>query len=184
MAGDSAASGRPLEEYREYLHLLVRIQLAPGSQSRLDASDVVQQTLLKAHERQRQFRGQSEGERAAWLRAILSSTLADALRSLGRDDAAFSRSIQQALEDSSSKLEAWFADPGSTPVQQAERNEQVRRLAVALAQLRDDQRQAVELRHLRGWPVAAIGRYMTRTPAGVAGLLRRGVEKLRAILGE
>ena len=82
MAGDSAASGRPLEEYREYLHLLVRLQLAPGSQSRLDASDVVQQTLLKAHERQRQFHGQSEGERAAWLRAILITGYPDRLRRL------------------------------------------------------------------------------------------------------
>jgi RNA polymerase sigma-70 factor (ECF subfamily) len=184
MAGDSAASGRPLEEYRQYLHLLVQLQLAPGSQSRLDASDVVQQTLLKAHERQGQLRGHSEGEQAAWLRAILFSTLADALRRLGRDDAAFPYSIQQALEDSSSKLEAWFADPGSTPVQQAERNEQVRRLAVALAKLPDDQREAVELRHLRGWQVASIARYMVRTPAGVAGLLRRGIEKLRKTLEE
>ena len=112
MAGDFAGSGRPLEEYREYLHLLVRLHLEPGSRGRLDASDVVQQTLLKAHERQNQFRGQNEGEWAAWLRAILATTLADALRRLGRDDAAFHYSIQQTLEDSSSKLEAWFADPG------------------------------------------------------------------------
>jgi RNA polymerase sigma-70 factor (ECF subfamily) len=158
--------------------------MAPGAQGQLDPSDVVQQALLKAHERRHQFRGQSEREQAAWLRAILASTLADALRRLGRDQAVFGRSVDGALKESSSRLEAWLADPQSSPIQLAERHEQVERLAEALERLADDQRLAVELRHLHSWPIAAVGRQMNRTPAAVAGLLRRGLRKLHELLEE
>ena len=69
-------------------------------------------------------------------------------------------------------------DPG--PSQQAERNELLLRLASALEQLPDEQREALELRHLQGRPVAEIGQLMGRSEASVAGLLRRGLMTLRA----
>ena len=65
-----------------------------------------------------------------------------------------------------------------------ERQEQLLRLARALAQLPDDQRTAVELHHLRDGPVAEIARQMGRTEAAVAGLLRRGLKRLRELLAE
>ena len=59
------AHPRPVEQFREYLHLLARLQLGAKFQTQLDPSDLVQQALLRAHEKQHQFRGRSEGERAA-----------------------------------------------------------------------------------------------------------------------
>ena len=176
------AQGRPLEKYREYLCLLARLQLDPRVQRKLDSSDLVQQTLLKAHEKRDQFRGQSEGEFMAWLRTILANVLADAVRKFGRKHAELEVSLQAALEESSSCLESWLADGQAPPGEQAMRQEQLLRMADALAQLPDDQRVAVELHHLHGHSVPSIARLMDRSTASVSGLLRRGMQTLRTLL--
>ncbi len=184
MPQDNGTGVAPLERYHNYLLLLARLQLDPRLRSKLDPADVVQQTLLKAHERTAQFRGGTEGERAAWLRAILANTLTDLARKYGREHAGQERSLEASLAESSSRLEAMLADDGPSPSEHAIRHEQVLRLAEALAKLPDDQRAVLELRHLQGWSVPAIGQFLDRSTASVAGLLRRGLRQLRELLEE
>jgi RNA polymerase sigma-70 factor (ECF subfamily) len=185
MTGEAAGPGRPLEDYREYLRLLARVQLDPRLQGKLDPSDLVQQTLLKAHARRDQFRGQGDAEMAAWLRQILANSLADAVRQYGAGarDVGLERSLAAALDESSARLEAWLSDR-SSPADQAERNEQLLGLGTALAQLPEDQRRAVELHHLQGLTLAEVGQQMGRGKRAVAGLLFRGLQKLRKLLDE
>ena len=47
---------------------------------RIDASDIVQQTLLEAHRGLGKFTGESEGEWLAWLRQILTHNTQDFIR--------------------------------------------------------------------------------------------------------
>jgi RNA polymerase sigma-70 factor (ECF subfamily) len=178
------AQRRPLEQYREYLHLLARLQLDVRLQGKLDPSDVVQETLLKAHQALDQFHGESDAQMAAWLRAILTNTLTDALRRFqaGARKVEQERSLQAALEESSSRLEAWLAAERSSPVEQAIRQEQLLDLAQALAQLPQDQRRAVELRYLKGCTVGEVASQMERTKEAVAKLLLRGLACLRGLL--
>jgi RNA polymerase sigma-70 factor (ECF subfamily) len=183
MPHNAESSVRPLEGYREYLRLLARLQLDPRLRGKVDPSDVVQQTLIKAHEHRDQFRGQSEAEQAGWLRRILANTLIDAARKFGRE-LALGRSLEQAVHESSVRLEAWLAAEQSSPSELMQRQEQLLRLADALAQLPEDQRAAVELHHLRDASVAEIAALLDRTEASVAGLLRRGLKKLRELLNE
>jgi RNA polymerase sigma-70 factor (ECF subfamily) len=184
MAIDADDRGWPLERYRDYLLLLARLQIDPRLQAKVDPSDVVQQTLLKALARRDQFRGRSDGERAAWLRTILAHTLTDAARKLGPAAGRRERPLEAALEQSSHRLEKWLASDSPSPGQRAERNEQVLRLAAALARLPEEQRLAVELRHVQGLAVAEIGRRMGRSTTAVGGLLQRGLRALRERLDD
>jgi RNA polymerase sigma-70 factor (ECF subfamily) len=182
MAEPVSLSGTSLTRYREYLLLLARIQIDPRLRAKLDASDVVQEALLKAHQALAQFRGETEQQLAAWLRTLLANTLSNLVRSLGRRKGDTERSLESSLEESSVRLERWLADGQLSPEQVASQNEQLLRLAAALAQLPEDQRCVLELKHLRGCSVARICEELDRSKASVVGLLFRGMKKLRALL--
>jgi RNA polymerase sigma-70 factor (ECF subfamily) len=184
MGPPASDAGLFLERYREYLSLLARLQLNPQLQGKLDLSGVVQQTLLEASQGLAQLRGQSEGERAAWLRRILARNLTDEVRKFRTEkrDPAREQSLDQALEQSSARLQAWLAAEQASPSQQAERKEQGLLLAAALAKLPDNQRLAVELHHLQGWSLREVGEHLGCSREAVAGLLHRGLRKLRELL--
>jgi RNA polymerase sigma-70 factor (ECF subfamily) len=182
----SASDERSVERYGDYLRLLARLQLGSRLRAKLDESDVVQQTLLQAHAKRDQFQGRTEAEWLAWLRAILASTLAMAARRYGTEarDLARERSLEAELELSSSRLEVLLAADQSSPSERAVRGEEVLRLAWALSSLPPDERAVVELHHLKGLPVAEVAALVGRTRPAVAGLLFRGLKKLRRLLGE
>jgi len=46
------------------------------------------------------------------------------------------------------------------------------------------QRIALVLQHWHGWPLSRIAEHLERTPAAVAGLLKRGLRQLRELLSE
>ncbi len=130
MADDQGA--KPLESFRGYLLMLARIQMDACLQGIIDPSDVVQQTLLKAHQQREQFRGRTDAERAAWLRQILAHSMIDALRKYGKETDRRDRSLEAALEESSCRLEGLLAASTSSPDAKFEHHEQLVRLADAL----------------------------------------------------
>jgi RNA polymerase sigma-70 factor (ECF subfamily) len=186
MSREAERGDRALDQYREYLTMLARVQLDPRLRDKLDPSDVVQQTLLDAHQKQEQFRGRTEAEKAAWLRQILAHNLVDALRGFGRAkrDVARERSLDVAVEQSSQRLEAWLVAEQSSPSQKFDRRERAVQLANALAALPEAQREALVLQHWHGFSLAEIGQHMGRSPAAVAGLIKRGLRQLRGLLKE
>jgi RNA polymerase sigma-70 factor (ECF subfamily) len=177
---------RALVRYRDYLRLLARTQLGPRLRVKLDASDVAQQVILRAHEARAQFRGTTEAEKLAWLRAILASVLAAVVRRFeaGVRDVGRERSLEGDLERSSARLAGLLAAEQTSPSQRAERGEDLLRLSAALARLPRDQREVVELHHLNGLSVAEVADEMGRTRQAVVGLLFRGLKKLRELFRE
>src|SRR5262245_42947343 len=128
MVPPTGEPGRPLEQFREYLNLMASMQIGAGMRDQLDTSELVQQTLLNAHENHDQFRGATNAERSAWLRAILANQVRDAYRKLGQEPV-------RSVEETSLRLEAWLAAADLPPSQQLLRNERLLVLAEAMAHL-------------------------------------------------
>jgi RNA polymerase sigma-70 factor (ECF subfamily) len=141
---------------------------------------------LQAHQNLEAFRGQGNAELAAWLRQILANQLAKLIRDFGRAkrDIAAERSLEAELGASSAQLADWLAAEQSSPSERVARDENAVRLAEALADLPEAQQEALILQHWQGLSLAEIGERLGRTPAAVAGLIKRGLRRLREILQE
>ena len=184
-AGDpSGDRDEVMARARGYLRVLARVGLDPRLRSKVDESDVVQLSLLEAHRDWDQFRGVSEAERFAWLRQILARNLSNLLRDYTRTKRDVTREWRPdlALEASSVRLERWLAVDQTTPGTAAVREEEVARLALVLAELPDNQREAIVLRNWHGLSVAEIAEHLGTTADAVTGLLYRGLKALRARL--
>jgi RNA polymerase sigma-70 factor (ECF subfamily) len=172
---------RRLEAFRSYMDLLARLHIDPDLRGKVDLSGVVQQTLFEACQVLQKQDAAGDGAVAPLLRRLLANNLADEVRkalALKRD-AGRERSLEDALQRSSLRLEAFLAAEQSSPGERAERSEELARLANALDNLPEAQRQAVELHYLNGWTLDDVAREMGRSKPAVAGLLHRGIEALR-----
>jgi RNA polymerase sigma-70 factor (ECF subfamily) len=175
-----------VDRYRAYLLVLARRQVPATREAKIDPSGVVQQTLLDAHQAAAVFAGLPPQERLPWLRVALARNLADAHRRLLADkrDVRREQALAAGVESSALGLENWLAASGLSPSQQADRNELLLRLASALAELPEAQRQAIQQHYFDRQPVADIAAGMGRTTAAVAGLLKRRLQALREQLRE
>ncbi|MGH9675615.1 MAG: RNA polymerase sigma factor [Candidatus Acidiferrum sp.] len=178
-----ASLGQDPGRWRDYLAVLAQIQVSPRLRVKVDVSGVAQTTLLEAFRGRPRIQGGPAGE-AAWLRQILAHNLADEIRkpSAGKRDIARERSLEAALDDSSARLGNLLAANQSTPRQQAVNNEKDLRLAAALARLPETQREALVLQHWHNWSLGQIAEHLGKSRAAVAGLIKRGLEKLRSEL--
>ncbi len=174
-----------MERCRAYLKLLACSQLDSFLGQQVDASDLVQQTLVDAVARTDQFRGNSEAELLAWLRQILTNNLVDVARYHGRAkrDIARIRSLDESISQSFRRVDA-LADSCSTPSQRAAINEQSLRLPEALEALPAAQREAIVLHHLQGLKLSDTAQRTGKSESAVCGLLHRGLKRLHEILEE
>ena len=186
-AGDADALGELLQLYRNYLALLARLNIDARLQGKVDASDLVQETFLKAHRNFGQFRGNTEEELVSWLRQILTNNLANLVRHyLGRQrrDVRLERQLAAEMDRSSRLMDGGLIAPGSSPSRQASRREQAVLLADVLKQLPADYREVLILRHLEGLTFAQVAQRLGRTDDSVQKLWVRALARLRRLLGE
>jgi RNA polymerase sigma-70 factor (ECF subfamily) len=178
MARDAADA---IEPFRKYLHLLAELHLDRRLCGKLDPSDVVQQAMLRAYPAWKDLRQRDPEVLAAWLRRILASTLADAVKHFERDkrDVNLERSLQAELDRSASGIAAWLATDQTSPSGRAERNEELLRMVEALGQLPDVMREVVVMKHCQGRTLQQISARTGRSVPAVTSLLRRGLATMR-----
>ena len=184
-SGDSL--GRLLQMYRNYLMVLAGTQIERRLQPRMSPSDIVQETMLRAHANFAQFRGASEPELIGWLRQILVNNLAKFVEQhvlAARRDVRREVSIErlgQALEQSTIQLAALLPAGSRSPSAAAQQREEAVLLADRLAMLAPDYREVLMLRNLQGLPFEAIAEQMDRSVSATRMLWLRAIDKLKGL---
>lgn len=183
--GSKGARDDLFGRYRNYLCLIARITLDRRLHAKLDASDLVQEALLKVHQGFDRFQGGTEAELVAWLRRILSRTLIDVQRRYERNEArdvGRERSLDAAVERSSQALRNLIPGTGTTPSADAERRELSVVFADALAELELDHREIIVLRNLEDLDWDEIARRMDRSKDAARMLWTRALACLRPLI--
>jgi RNA polymerase sigma-70 factor (ECF subfamily) len=175
--GSAEALGRLLEECRFYLLGVANRELDPQLRGKVGASDLVQETFLKAQGAFEQFHGQTEEEWLGWLRQILLHQLID----LQRQYAAAKRDMQRE-EPLSPGHEC--IDPGETPSAVAAEQERDQRLRAALAQLPDEQRQLIEWHDFERLSFVVIGQRLGKSADAACKQWGRAIEQLGKLLDQ
>jgi RNA polymerase sigma-70 factor (ECF subfamily) len=186
--GSGSCLGKLLTLYTNYLKLLVTAQLDNRLRVRVSPSDIVQDAFFEAHRDFHQFRGQSTAEFVAWLRKIVVNNI---LRVVEQHVLAEKRDVRREvsleemgrrLERSTMRLETLLVHEGESPSGCATRHEHKLLLADALAELPDDYRDIIVLRHIEGLPFEEVAERMGRSSGAVRMLWLRALNKLRESL--
>jgi RNA polymerase sigma-70 factor (ECF subfamily) len=184
-AGDRDALQGLLERYREFVRLVVRCRSRGQLRARLDSSDLVQETLLRAAQHLGQFEGADEAAWRAWLGRIAEREVVHQQRHHRAAKRAVSReqpllpADDSASRTGSPRLDQWLAQAQSTPSTAAMRQERARLLADALARLPEAYREVLILRHLQGLSFPEVAGRMDRSDGAVRVLWTRALKKLR-----
>lgn len=180
------ALDRLLDVYRNYLRLVARTSLDAEVQAKADPSDMVQETLIKAHANFDGFQGSTEAELVAWLRQILAHNILDLARRYRAGSRQVSReiSLDEALRSSADAIKNFVATEASSPSRNYQRRELAVVLADALEALSPDHREVIILRNLEELDWAEIAQKMDRTSDAVRVLWMRALKQLRPRIEE
>ncbi len=173
--GDDSALNEIWRQLRSYLLIFADQRLDDGLRGKLDASDVVQQSLLEAHRDFGEFRGESESELKSWISRLVVHNLSDAgrrFRQSQQRDVAKEVTLSAEAELTVAKKES----SASSIVRRRETDDELLR---AVAELPERSQQIVELRHRLGLSHAEIGRELGMTEAATRKLWSRIVEELQ-----
>lgn len=187
--GDVTARDRLFAACRSYLDLVARATLERRLQAKVDASDLVQQTLLDAHRDFAQFAGSTEQEWLAWLKKILAHNTGDAYRHFAADKRQIQREFSLQSVDGYSQADSQAvrfepASPDESPSQIVLGQEQELAVAEAISQLPEDYREVVFLRNVQRLPFEEVAVRMERSRPAVQMLWMRALHRLREILGD
>jgi RNA polymerase sigma-70 factor (ECF subfamily) len=179
--GSTSALGQLAQACRAYLLMIANEELRPEVAGKLGASDLVQETFLRAQQAIPDFRGQSEAELRAWLRTILRNHVANVHRKyLQTEQTQVTR--EQPLAPTSHSTAQGPADDAPGPRTAVLTYERAELLRAALDRLPPDYREVVVLRNWQRLSFIEVAGRLGRSPEAVRKLWTRAIERLQAEL--
>jgi RNA polymerase sigma-70 factor, ECF subfamily len=177
--GDREALGLALSSARDYLLLIANEELEPALQSKGNASDLVQETFLRAQGGVEAFRGRTASEWRHWLRSILVRNLAQERRRF-RSTAKRQVRLEVTVADERRLEAAWNNE---TPSHDLDRREREAELYEGLQRLPDHYRQVVVWHHREQLSFEEIGQRCQISAEAARKLWTRALGRLRKELG-
>lgn len=186
-AGDAAAVNRLLDRHRDSLRRLVALRMDRQMARRVDASDVVQDVLVEASARLRDYLADPRLPFHLWLRSLAQDRMID----LHRRNRAQRRDVtrEQAMaagpemDRSSFNLGAQLADAGLTPAAAAIKGELEQRFWSAIDTLEESDREVILMRHAEHLGNAEVAQALGLSPAAAGMRYLRAIRRLRTALG-
>ncbi len=187
--GEPAAVNQLLARHRTALRRLVGLRLDAALSRRVDASDIVQDALLEASRRLKDYLHDPAMPFHLWLRQIALDRIIDAHR---RHRQAQRRSLDRerpinaaAFADRSSiELAAQLVDPQVTPAAAAVRAELKRRFEAAVAGMNADDQEIILLRHFEQLSNQDAAEVLGLSGAAAGMRYLRAIRKLRKLLND
>ena len=187
--GKPAAVNQLLDRHREALRHMIQARMDQKLARRVDASDVVQDVLLEAHQRLADYIRDPKLPFGLWLRQMAQDRIIDLHR---RHRVARRRSLDREQQHragapgdkSSLELAAQLRDPELTPAAATLRKELHERFVEAIDGLEDEDREILLMRHFEQMTnsEAADLLGLSQPAAGMRHL--RALRRLREVLGE
>jgi RNA polymerase sigma-70 factor (ECF subfamily) len=188
-SGDEDAVNRLLERHRQAIHRMVQLRLDQKIRRRIDVSDVVQDVLVEASRRLRDYLQDPGLPFHLWLRQITQDRIIDAHR---RHRMSAKRSVDQeralfapaAGDQSSRDLAAQLCDAELTPAAAATQREMARRVEAAIAKLDDQDCEIVVMRHYEQLSNQEVAVALGLTEPASSMRYLRAIRRLRKLLDE
>jgi RNA polymerase sigma-70 factor (ECF subfamily) len=187
VAGEQGAREQLLTRHQERLRQMIAVRLDRRLLARLDASDIVQEVLLEAHQKLDDYMRDRPLPFYPWLRQIAWQRLVK----LHEHHRARKRGVQHEEarlpmlpDESALELVRRLAGPGSTPSEQAVRQEVRERVRGALGQMREQDREVLVLRYLEQLSPGAIAEILGVSEGAVKTRHTRALLRLQQLLAE
>lgn len=181
--GDAAAREHLFAACRSFVGLCARAHLERRLQRKVDASDLVQQSLLDAHRGFEGFRGSTPEEWMGWLKRVVANNAVDLVRHhVQAEGRAIHRERSFGSGGTTNTVPWEPAQPGTSPSGLLIGQERHLELAQAIERLAEDHRDVIYLRNILQLPFDDVAQRMGRSRGAVQMLWMRALERLRTEL--
>lgn len=185
-AGQPQAIDRLLERHREPLRRMIDMRMDARIQTRMDASDIVQDVMVDASRRLREYLQDPSMPFHLWLRHIARDRIIDAHR---RHRVSAKRSVDREqrpaapnLDHSTVELVAQICDVQLTPAAAATLQELQQRFQAAITEMEDQDREVVLMRHFEHLSNQDVAHSLGLSEPAASMRYLRAMRRLRVLL--
>ncbi|MCY3002648.1 MAG: sigma-70 family RNA polymerase sigma factor [Planctomycetota bacterium] len=183
--GDAEALSRLLASHVPSLERAIELRVGPRLNRRLDAGDIVQETLTVASQRFADWSREKRYSLRVWLRLLAAQALHAALRehhSQKRDLARESHEAPASFHTTAQGVAEWFASTDTSPTEAVRRKELRERVLHALEALDELDREVLVLRHFEQLSNEETAAELGIEPAAASKRFVRALQRIRPAL--